>query len=543
MEKNRLNCWECLKCGREPGGEKANKLGICPAADDVSFDGINSGKNGGRICWAVAGTFCDGNIQGTFAEKRDSCLSCDFFKQVQAEEGTANLRTKFLKFVSPDSKHPLFKDMTYKHIKKGERFITQGEVGDVAYIIQRGSCLVIVEKNGEQHPIGHRGEGDIVGIMSILTGELRSAHVEAETDMELWSLNRAQFKDITQRDPELLEFLTELVADRFDTKRPVSDRVIGKYIATDIIGRGAYSIVYKGVHADLNMPVAIKMMRHDLVMNSDFLISFRNEAKIIASFNHENIIRVFDVEERFGTVFIIMEHLVGESLNDMLLRLKAIPAMLTADFLIQICCGLEYAHRKGIVHRDINTLNILVQPNDRLKIIDFGLACPIGTDDFHMGGAFPYLAPELFDGEPADQRSDIYALGITAYEMVTGKQPYSEDNASLLMKMHHTQDIPDPSEKIPDLPKALRRFILKACRRNPAERYQDVSQALEDLQPLARIIVPGHQQQDSAKRKMTTLFLSYDDNHQQELNRLLEEFKLKVDGLGANLKTDDFWDV
>ena len=189
MVQNRLNCWEFLKCGREPGGEKADLLGICPAAADVSFDGINSGKCGGRICWAVAGTFCGGNIQGTFAEKRDSCLSCDFFKLVQTEEGTANLRTKFLRFVSLDSKHSLLNDMAYKHIKKGARFITQGEVGDAAYIIQRGSCLVIVEKDGEQHPVGHRGEGDIVGIMSILTGEPRSAHVEAETDMDLWVLN------------------------------------------------------------------------------------------------------------------------------------------------------------------------------------------------------------------------------------------------------------------------------------------------------------------------------------------------------------------
>jgi len=103
--------------------------------------------------------------------------------------------------------------------------------------------------------------------------------------------------------------------------------------------------------------------------------------------------------------------------------------MLTADFLIQICLGLDYAHRKGIIHRDINTLNILVQSNDRIKIIDFGLAGPVGTDDWHIGGVLPYMAPELFDGEPANQQSDIYALGITAYEMVTGKRPYPEDNA------------------------------------------------------------------------------------------------------------------
>jgi len=140
------------------------------------------------------------------------------------------------------------------------------------------------------------------------------------------------------------------------------------------------------------------------------------------------------------------------------------------------------------VHRDINTLNLLVQPNNRLKIIDLGLACPIGTDDMHMGGALPYLAPELLDGEPANKQSDIYALGITAYEMVTGTRPYPEDSASALMKIRYTQGIPDPAEKVPDLPEALRRFILKACRRDPQGRYQNMSQVLEDLESIATTI-------------------------------------------------------
>jgi serine/threonine protein kinase len=514
-------------------------LGVCPAATDPSFSGINSGEYAGRFCWAVAGTFCGGEVQGTFAEKRDSCLSCDFFMRVRAEEGTANLRTKFLRYVSLDAQNTLLNHMSYQHFKKGERFIIQGEVGDAAFIIQRGSCIVVVEKEGSLHPVGHRGEGDIVGVMSILTGEPRSAHVEAETDMEVWCLNKSQFDDVSQKDPDFLDFLSELVADRFDSRRPTADRSIGKYIATDIIGRGGNSIVYKGMHTGLKMPVAIKMMRHDLVMNSDFLSSFLNEAKIIAGLNHENIIKVFDVEERFRTIFIIMEYLAGESLEDMLLRLKALPPALASDFLFQICRGLDHAHRKGIVHRDINTMNIFVQPDDRLRIIDFGLACPIGTNDYHPGGALPYLAPELFDGEPANRQTDIYALGITAYEMVTGKRPYPEDSASLLMKMHRTQDISDPAEKVPDLPEALRRFILTACRRDPTARYQNVRQVLEELQPLARRFVSKHQHQDSAKQKKTALLLSYEDHHQEALNQLLEEFTLKVNELGASLKTYD----
>ena len=541
MISEKLNCWEYKKCGREPGGMQAAELGICQASTDASFNGINSGKCGGRFCWAVAGTFCHGKVQGTFAEDRDSCLSCDFFNRVQAEEGTANLRTKFLRFVSLDAKNSLLNVMAHKHIKSGERFITQGEVGDTAYIIQRGSCLVLVEKEGDLHPVDHRGEGDIVGMMSILTGEPRSAHVEAETDMDLWVLNKTQFDDISQKDVELLSFLTEIVADRFDSTRPTAKRRIGKYVATDIIGRGAFSIVHKGVHRELGMPVAIKMMRHDLVSNSDFLSDFRNEAKIIARLNHENIIKVYDIEERFRTVFIIMEYLEGESLKDILLRLKVIPPMLAVDYLIQICFGLDYAHQQGIIHRDINTLNIFLQANKLIKIIDFGLACPIGFEDFHLGGAFPYLAPELFDGEPGNQQTDIYALGITAYEMVVGERPYPEENASALMKLRRNQDIPDPAGKVPNLPELLRKFILTACRRDPTERYPNMGKALEDLKLLAGRVERDPGQIDSSKLNMTTLFLKYNESHQQELNQLLEEFRLKVNELGVDLRKEDFF--
>jgi CRP-like cAMP-binding protein/tRNA A-37 threonylcarbamoyl transferase component Bud32 len=465
-------------------------------------------------------------------------MNCSFYILVQAEEGTANLRTKFLRFISQDPQSPLLEGMSYRHIKANQRFITQGDPAEAAYIIQRGSCIVIVEKDGELHPIGHRGEGDIVGIMAILTEEPRRAHIEAETDMDVWVLDKARFDDISRSDPELGAFLTELVADRFDSRRPIADRTIGKYVATDIIGRGGYSIVYKGVHAELNMPVAIKMMRHDMVMNSNFLTNFRNEAKFIASLGHENIIRVYDIEERFKTVFIIMEYLEGESLRDLLKRLKTIPPKLAVNFLIQICSGLDYAHRKGIIHRDINTANIFIQHDDRIKIFDFGVACPTGTEDYLLGGAFPYLAPELFDGEPADERSDIYALGITAYEILTGQRPYPEENASDLMKLHCTQDIPDPAENAVDLPKALRRFILKACRRDPAERYQSVGEALADLQPLAEEIAPQYKYPNNVDRKTTTVLMSCKDEQQQELQHLLEKLEEKAKKLGIDFKAN-----
>jgi CRP-like cAMP-binding protein len=529
-----------MKCGREPGGGRLAELGVCPAAIDESFDGINSGRCGGRFCWAVAGTFCGGKAQGTFAQKRESCLSCDFYHQVQAEAGTANLRTKFLRFILQDAQSPLIEGMSYRRIRAGERFIHQGDPADAAFIIQRGSCIVVVEKDGELHPVGHRGEGDIVGMLAILTGEQRNAHVEAETDMEVWVLDRERFGHISRNDPELLTFLTELVADRFDSRRPIADRTIGKYLATSIIGRGGYSIVYRGVHHKLNLPVAIKMLRHDLAIKSDFLSAFRNEARIIAGLNHESIIRVYDIEERFKTVFIIMEYLQGEPLRDLLKRLKKIPWKLAVDFLTQICSGLHYAHSNGIIHRDINPANIFVQPDDRVKIFDFGIACPAGTEDYLLGGAFPYLAPELFDGEPADELSDLYAVGITAYEILVGQRPYPEESAGALMKLHRDQDIPDPARKVPELPQRLRRFILRACRRNPAERYPDAGAALAELLPLGAKIGSRFRNMETAASTTAHIELTYDNEQRLAVQRLLVKFGKEARELGIELKPIEF---
>jgi len=543
MAIERQNCWEYMKCGRQLEGDEVAELGVCPAATDTSYDGINFGKNAGRFCWAVAGTLCDEQVQGTFAEKRISCIRCDFFKLVQQEEGASASPTRFLSFFSENEKSSFFREMTYKHIKAGERFITQGQVGDLAYIIQRGSCLIIIEKNGKLYPAGHMGVGDIVGEMALLTGEPRSAHVEAQTDMEVWVLNKTMFENISKEDPELMEFLTEIVADRFASKRLTAERKIGKYIVTDIIGHGGFSIIYKGVHASLNMPVAIKMLKHDLALRPEFLSRFCNEAKFIAKFNHKNIVKVYDIEELFRTKFIIMEYLEGMSLEYLIKNVPHIPLQDILNILIQVCSGLSYAHERGIVHLDIKPGNILILPGDEVKIVDFGLSCPLGSEIVDFMGSPIYQPPEQIDCLPLDERTDIYALGITTYEMVTGKRPYPEDNIGKLWNMHLNQDIPDPAKLVPDLPAVLRDFIIKACRRDPAKRYQNVAEALEGLQPLARELGLTKKDLFMEKRKMATLFLIYKDEHQLALKELMDDFSTKVQKLGIVLKAANFRDL
>jgi serine/threonine protein kinase len=544
MPESKQNCWEYKKCGREPGGEKAEELGICPAASDSSYDGINKGKKGGRICWAVAGTFCEGSVQGTFADKRESCTKCEFFKLVRINEGLAKQNKKFLRFLFREDGTSLIEDMTYRYIKAGERFILQGEIEEVAYVIQTGSCLAVLEKDGEFHPSNHYGEGDIVGGTGLLTGERRNASVDAETDLKVWVITRSQFEEMAKKDSGALEFLTELIANRFDSKRPTAYRSIGKYISTEIIGRGGYSIVYKGAHSVLNLPVAIKMLRHHMAMDHGFLDNFRNEAKTIAGLNHENIVKIYDIEERYKTVFIIMELIEGTSLRDMLDNLKILPPHLATKYLIQICAGLDYAHQNNIIHRDINPTNIIILGEDRLKILDFGLSCHIGTEDFASTGTVYYIAPEQISGEAVGRQADIYSLGIMAYEMVTGRRPFPEDDLWELKKIHLSRDIPDPGEIIPKLPEKLRDFIVKAGRRDPGERYASAKDALNDLNSLAEVY--GIQQNNHIsfeKQKMTNLMLIYNENMQLELSKLVDEFSARAQEIGVVLKVADFQDT
>ena len=524
-----------MQCGREPGGRNAPEAGGCPAAVDTTHDGINSGCCGGRFCWAVAGTLCSGKIQGTFAEKRDSCTQCPFYKQVRAEQGSLNIRTKFLRFVRPYSKSSFFKNLTPERIPQGTRFIIQGTPADTACIIQQGSCILLVEKKTGLYPVGHRGEGDIVGMISLLTGEPSGFHVEAETDMDVWVIRKKEFDQIPDEDPELFTFLTELVADRLDRKGPMAERTIGKYLITDILGRGVYSIVYKGIHTGLERPVAIKMMRHHFSMQPEFMKNFQNEAKIIAGLNHENIIRVFDIETRFKTVFIIYEFLHGEPLTDLIHRLKQIPPRMALVCLEQMVSAMAYAGEKGLVHRDINPSNVIVLSNDRIKLIDFGLAGPIGADDFQMDGNFNYLAPEIFDGEPADFRSDMFSLGLTAFHMVTGHLPFLSDNPSEQMKMMQTRIIPDPGKRVRNLPKILQEFILKSCKKDPDQRFQTPKQAQDFL--LNGKPLKGNRPQRSDRTITRTLTFEIGTGREEEFSMLLSEFGRKLSEINSRIQT------
>ncbi len=444
------------------------------------------------------------------------------------------LKTKLFKALPEEAVEPLLCCLIPREVQAGERFINQGKAEDSLFIIQEGLCDITREENGVVKPVEHSLESSVVGEMALLTGEPRGANVDAVTHMKLWELRREDFDRVSEEHPDLREFLFELLTNRVEKSPVIAVRNVGRYTMTHFLNKGGWSFVYRGKHRVLNMPVAIKMLRHNLAMDEEFLDKFRREGHIIAKMNHRNIVHIFDIEESYRTIFIIMELLEGESLKDIIERSGALPYNRALDFLGQMSAGLAYAHDKGIVHQDIKPSNILVVPEDHIKILDFGLACSKGEEGLDVLGTPHFMAPEQIEGDPVDERTDIYSLGITAYEMFTGERPYANHTVTQILSKHLLEDIPDPGLIKPDLPDELRELIMRATRCEPRDRFQNMPKFWGKLEPLIEAS-RSEAAQSSPQRKVTVLLISHQEGQQGDLNQLLDEFSARAQELDMNL--------
>ncbi|MBM4327543.1 MAG: cyclic nucleotide-binding domain-containing protein [Deltaproteobacteria bacterium] len=452
------------------------------------------------------------------------------------------MRTELLGATPEECKRSLISCMKKIHLAAGERFIAQGDRGDCFYLIQEGSCIVSLDKNGRSYPISRLKAGDLVGEVAIVTGETRSANVDAETDMVVWSVGVEDFHRVSAKCPVLEEFLADVATERLCSRKITAERSIGRYTIHDVMAEGGWSIVYKGVHSFLNLPVAVKMLKHNMARDSDFLSKFQDEAKIIAALSHENIVKVYDVEHMYRTVFIVMEYLDGVTLKHILKNKLRLPFTRMLHILAQVCAALDYAHQHGIVHQDVKPGNIFIEKNDHVKLVDFGLALPIGGCSPELPGTAFYMAPEQIESDPVDARTDIYSLGITAYEMATGQRPFPDDVCEVL-KAHITQPTPDPRLLNQELPEEFSEFIFKATHKDPAARYENLQQALSDLNEMAD--GNGHQAPTAQqrKRRMINLRMFYDQANHPELAQLMAGFSEELKRIGAELRVSDLGEV
>jgi len=264
---------------------------------------------------------------------------------------------------------------------------------------------------------------------------------------------------------------------------------IGRYKILGELGRGAMGIVYKAEDPNLDRTVALKtiVLEADAEGRKEYEKRFFLEAKAAGKLNHPNIVTVYDFGEADGVAYLAMELVEGADLR---LRLKesngeGLPAGDAVDIAQQVAEGLGYAHERGIVHRDIKPGNIMLQPRGQAKIMDFGLArmrvADHKTSTGMVLGTPKYMSPEQVAGEPVDQRSDVFSLGIVLHEMLTGTRLFAgADTPQIMHNVVHTEHEP-PTRIKPELPSMLDFVVARALKKDPALRYQDAFELSADL--------------------------------------------------------------
>jgi serine/threonine protein kinase/Tfp pilus assembly protein PilF len=258
-----------------------------------------------------------------------------------------------------------------------------------------------------------------------------------------------------------------------------------RYIIIEEIGRGGMGRVYKAQDQELNVDVALKMIKPELVSNPSVVRRFKKETLLTRSLTSENIIRIFDLGEAEGIKFIAMEYIKGQSLGQMIRAAGRLDVRTALAIARQACAGMSTAHQQGVVHLDLKPANILVDSWGKVRVADFGLAKSLETEDGTLTAAAvgtpAYLSPEAAAGRATDHRSDIYSLGIVLYEMVTGKRPFESKTAAGFLQQHIHDKPVTPSSLNPQVPAVLEKIILKCLAKDPAQRYQTAGDLLRAL--------------------------------------------------------------
>ncbi len=259
----------------------------------------------------------------------------------------------------------------------------------------------------------------------------------------------------------------------------------GRYRLEAKLGSGGMSTVYLARDTTLDRSVAVKVMHREMSEQADQLERFRQEARAVAKLSHPNVVAVIDAGEDGGHPYIVFEYVEGETLKQRINRVGALDAQEALAYAIEIARGLTVAHARNMVHRDIKPQNVLIDSEGRAKLTDFGISRQLEQDGMtatgRVLGTTDYVAPEQAMGHGADQRSDIYSLGVVLYEMLTGQVPFSADSQVGVAMKHVNETLPDVQQRRPDLSAAAALVVERATAKDARERYQNVGEMIDDL--------------------------------------------------------------
>lgn len=298
-----------------------------------------------------------------------------------------------------------------------------------------------------------------------------------------------------------------------------------RYELLEKIGEGGMAEVYKAKCHLLNRFVAVKILKDELLKDSQFVDKFKREATAAASLSDNNIVNIYDVGSQNNIHYIVMEYVKGKTLKEFIREKGKLNEEETVNIAIQIAKALECAHRNNIIHRDIKPHNILVTEDGLVKVTDFGIAKATNsvtiTNTSKVMGSAHYFSPEQAKGSYVDARTDIYSLGIVIYEMITGKVPYDADSpVSVALKHIQEQAIP-PKNIVPNISQNINSLILKSIEKEPIKRYQSIKEMLQDLRKVKN------------KEKINVTFVDMNEDRTRVMKAI------KVDSLNYNKSTND----
>ena len=263
------------------------------------------------------------------------------------------------------------------------------------------------------------------------------------------------------------------------------DLIDNRYKIIKSIGEGGMANVYLAYDTILEREVAVKILRGDLSDDEKFIRRFQREANSASSLRHPNVVEMYDVGEDDGKYFIVMEYVDGKTLKGLIKKRGPLNLSESIDIMLQLTSGIACAHQSYIIHRDIKPQNVMILEDGRVKITDFGIAMALNNNELtqtnSVMGSVHYLPPEQASGNSSTTKSDIYSLGILMFELLTGKVPFKGENAVEIAIKHMKDQIPSVCKFNPSIPQSVENIILRACAKNPKNRYETVAEMYEDL--------------------------------------------------------------
>lgn len=259
--------------------------------------------------------------------------------------------------------------------------------------------------------------------------------------------------------------------------------IADRYEILEKIGTGGMSDVYKAKDHKLNRFVAVKVLKQEFSENANFVSKFRIEAQAAAGLMHPNIVNVYDVGEEGENHYIVMELVEGITLKKYIEKKARLSVKEAVSIAIQVSMGIEAAHNNHIIHRDIKPQNIIISKEGKVKVTDFGIAkaATSNTITSNVMGSVHYTSPEQARGGYSDEKSDIYSLGVTMFEMLTGRVPFNGETTVAIAIKHIQEEFPSPREYVPEIPVCVEQIVFKCCQKSPDRRYQSMSELIVDL--------------------------------------------------------------